>query len=274
MTIIQSIVLGIIQGLTEFLPVSSSGHLVVFPLLFGWREQPLAFDTTLHLGTSLALIVYFFKDLKKIVTGLFKDVAKHKEKVESYSLDSTLGIYLIAGTVPAAIVGLLFGDFIENTFRSVFWVSMTLILGSALIYLAEKYYKSNLPEVDNNLSTQKSFKIGWFQCLALLPGISRSGSTISGGLFQGLDREGATRFSFLLSLPVILLAGLFQIPHSLSSLETIGTVNLITGFLTSAGTGYFAVRFLLGFVKKHDLKPFIIYRLVLAAVLLVFAFIK
>ena len=201
--------LGFIEGLTEFIPVSSSGHLLLLPALFGWKSHSLSFDTTLHLGTSLALIVYFFNDYKKIISSFFEDLLGLVKKPTfdikkiSYKEDTVLGFNLLVASVPALILGFLFNDYFENTFRHVGWSVVFIVAGSILMLIAELLYsakRSNLENFSNEVSYKRSFCIGLFQSLALFPGFSRSGSTISGGMLLGMSKENSARFSFLISI--------------------------------------------------------------------------
>jgi len=276
MTIFQAVVLGIVQGLTEFLPVSSSGHLVLFPRLLGWPEQPLVFDTTMHLGTGLTLLFFFWNDLQKIADAFIKDLFRFGLRVREYTAEARITLAIIIGIVPAGILGVLFGDLIENTFRSVTYVAVFLTAGSVLMLAAELSHSRRQGRSeegdgsDADVTPYKGFIIGIFQSFALLPGISRSGSTISGGMFLGLNREEAARFSFLLSLPIILLAGFYQLGSSLSVVEnTLSWPVILAGFLGSFVSGLLAIKILLAFVRKHSLYLFIVYRLTLALYLVV-----
>ncbi|MFZ2664531.1 MAG: undecaprenyl-diphosphatase UppP, partial [Patescibacteria group bacterium] len=264
MSTFQSLILGIIQGITEFLPISSSGHLIVFRALSGWKEMPLVFDTTLHLATSLALIVCFWRDLKNVFLSFFKDTfSSHKFNLKEYSNDSLLGLKILVGSIPVGLVGFLFGDLIESRYRSLFLVSIFLIVGSILMYLGEKKFERRL-FIKDDISVKKSFGVGLFQVLSLFPGVSRSGSTISGSMVFGLSRKEATRFSFLLSVPVVFMAGVLQLFRSYEYLSSISLLNLSTGFISSFLVGILCIKFLLKFVQKNNLYPFIVYRLVLA----------
>jgi len=272
MTFFQSVILGIVQGLTEFIPVSSSGHLIIFPELFGWEQGGLAFDTTLHLGTLAALLVYFYKDIRGMGISVFKDMGKYSLSFPKYSPESKLVVWLLAATIPAGIAAFLFGDYLESTFRSMLSVSIFLLLGSALMFFADKFGKNEdksqpVPPV----SFKKVVTAGFFQCLALFPGVSRSGSTISGGLLSGLNRTQAARISFLLSMPIIAAAGIFQLPDALAEYSGAGAGILISGFLTSALSGYLAVSFLMKYLNSHGLKVFIVYRLALSLLLIFLA---
>jgi undecaprenyl-diphosphatase len=263
MSIVQSIILGIVQGVTEFFPISSTAHLIIFPKLFGWEEQKLVFDTTLHLATALALIVHFWKDIVSIINSFFKDISKHGKNIKHYSSESMMGLKVIVGSIPAGVIGFLFGDLIEKVFRSVFSVVVFLLMGSFLMYLAEINHKKRFL-VKDEISLGKSFKVGLFQSLALLPGFSRSGSTMSGGMFLGLSRKEATRFSFLLSIPVVLFAGVSQLISSLDYFNMADFPPAFFGFVASFITGSFAIKFMLRFVRENKLQPFIYYRVVLA----------
>ena len=208
MTIIDSIILGVIQGLAEFLPISSSGHLIIARDLFGWHgSTDLAFDAVLQLATVIALIVYFHKDIwrhvKAFISIIRGKVVEQKDKIMVWAI--------IIGTIPAVIAGMILEKYMETTFRSAVLVCIILIIGSAVMYLAEKFAVQN-----EELTVKKGIWIGLFQCLALVPGFSRSGATISGGLIFGLTREEAARFSFLLSIPIVFGSGmkkLFEIIH-------------------------------------------------------------
>jgi undecaprenyl-diphosphatase len=263
MNILQAFVLAIVQGVTEFLPVSSSGHLIAVSQLFYWPEQPLVFDTTLHLATAATLIVFFFTDLKKLVLSFFKDVVTKKQKVKDYSKDSKLLFYILIGSIPAGILGFLLQNTFEEFFRAWRWVVAFLLLGSALMYWAQKASKKG----DGKLTVLKSLELGLFQSLALFPGVSRSGSTISGGLFLGFKRKEAARLSFLMSIPVVAAAGIFELIKTNWNSVGVSIPILILGFVVSFFTGLWAVKFLLNYLTKKDLNAFIYYRIFLAIML-------
>ena len=273
MSIFKALLLGIVQGLTEFLPVSSSAHLIIFPQIFGWESQPLVFDTTLHLATALALIICFWKDITTIFRSLFKDVSQHEGSVKHYSSDSMLGLKVALGSIPIGVIGLLFEDVLENLFRGVFSVATFLILGSFLMWVAEKKLKKKLI-VKDEISLGKSIKIGFFQVLALLPGFSRSGSTISGGMIYGLSRKEATRFSFLLSIPAVFMAGVLKLVSSYEYINAADVPFMFIGFISSFVVGMFAIKFMLKFVKNNKLYSFIFYRIGLALFLIILSVIK
>lgn len=269
MTVVNALVLGVVQGLTEFLPISSSGHLVIFRSIFGLADQPLVFDTTLHLATALALVVCFWKDIVKIVSAFFKDLfSAHKFKLKEYSSDASLGLKIIIGAIPVGFVGFFYGDLIENNFRSLLVVAIFLIIGSALMFIGEKRFEKRLL-IKDEISVGKSFGVGLFQVLSLFPGMSRSGATISGSMIFGLDRKEATRFSFLLSIPVVLMAGILKILSSYKDLVSVSVFPLVVGFISSFLIGILCIKFLLKFVQKNNFYPFILYRVALAGILLI-----
>ncbi len=266
MPLIQGIILGLVQGLTEFIPVSSSGHLVLTHALFGEGSLDLAFDATLQLATVLAVLVYFWKDLLSIALNFFRIILKK----EVSQKDKTMVWALLLGTIPAVIFGLLLESKMETVFRSTSLVAGALLFGSALMYLAERshvYQGDSLAKKD--LTVMSGITIGLYQCLALIPGVSRSGATISGGLFQGLSREDATRFSFLLSFPIIFGSGLKQF-IGLAGTGSALSFSLLISFIVAFVTGYFAIQFLISYLKNHSLNIFIWYRVILAVLILLF----
>lgn len=247
MSIFQAVILGATQGLTEFLPISSSGHLVLIPRIFGWDEHALAFDTVLHLGTAVALCVYFWRDFLIIVK------------------DRRLVLLLLIGSIPAGLLGVLFDEFFESYFRSSNSVAVFLLVGSMLMLGAEICYKKVWYHERINslerLNNKKSLLVGIFQALALFPGLSRSGATISSGMLFGLTREMAARFSFLLSVPIVVGAGLYKVASSYEVLSFDGS--LLVGFLASFLMGTVTIKFLLNFLKTKNLVVFIVYRTLL-----------
>jgi undecaprenyl-diphosphatase len=196
MSIFDSIILGAIQGLAEFIPISSSGHLIIARDLFDWHSlSDLSFDAVLQLATGFALVLYFWKDIVRLIKSFYNLILKREVAKD----DKTLIFAIVIGTIPAIIIGMLLEEYMDTIFRSALLVSIVLIIGSLVMFFAEKYSKK-----DKILTVKNGFLIGLFQCLALVPGFSRSGATISGGLFVGLKREDAARFSFFLSIPIIL----------------------------------------------------------------------
>lgn len=267
MNLFQAVILGIVQGITELLPISSSAHLILVPHLFGWQEHTLVFDTTLHLGTALALLVYFRKEIYVIVKEFLLDLAGKGLSFAKYSAEGLLGVKILAGSIPAGILGLVFGDILESTLRGIGSVTVFLFVGSLLMILAEKFGKPVIQKIEE-VSMKKSFVIGLFQSLALMSGISRSGSTISGAMLLGVKRDQAAKFSFLLSIPIVLSAGIFQGISSAGDLWSISPVVMLAGFLTSFLSGILAIKFLMGFLAKHKLNVFIGYRLALVLILI------
>lgn len=268
----QALILGIIQGITEFLPISSSGHLIALPKILGWQDQPLVFDTTMHLATALALVVCFWRDIVNIVKAFFKDIfSSHKFSLKEYSSNGVLGLAIFIGTIPVGITGYLWGDKIESLTGTLIWVATALIFGSILMFMGEKRFEKCLV-VKDEVSVKEGFGVGLFQVLSLLPGVSRSGSTISGGMIFGLSRKDSTRFSFLLSVPAVLAAGFFSLLKSYKLLLASGTTSLLIGFISAFLVGVVAIKFLMRFVKTNTLYPFIVYRVLLAGLLVLLYF--
>jgi len=265
MDIFSSIMLGIVQGLTEFLPISSSGHLIIARDLLGLELQnSLAFDAVLQLATTLAVLVYFWKDLWGIFFTFCRWVSgKSVEKKEKVML-----LAVIFGTIPAVILGLLLESAMETIFRNTNLVVLTLVLGALVMWLAEKFAKQIKEK--REISVKKGFWIGCFQSLALIPGMSRSGMTISGGLFLGLSREMATRFAFIMAFPILFGSGMKKLLDlGMNGLSGSAGLNLFLGSLASFAVGLLAISFLIKFLKKNTLQVFVIYRLVLAILILI-----
>lgn len=256
-----AIILGIIQGITEFIPVSSSGHLILGRELFGATgDTALAYDAVIHLATAAAILVYFWSDLVAFLRGEHREIAGTNISVTT----RTIGIIALA-TIPAVIAGLFLEPIIESVLRNPRIVAGGLITGSLLILAAE-----HIPAAANRKITwRRGLLIGFFQCLALVPGMSRSGSTISGGLFAGISRETATSFSFLLGLPIFLGAGGMQFYELLETggLQVIGWP-LLVGSVAAFLSGLAAMHFLMRFVRTHRLDWFAAYRILLAVLVL------
>ncbi len=257
MDVIQAIILGIVQGLTEFIPVSSSGHLVLVPALLGWSAPGLAFDTVLHLGTALALIVFFWREwITLIVAGLRSLV---RWRIES--VDERLAWLVVVGCIPAALAGYFLQDFFARVFEDPIVSGYFLIVTAGILTVAESLGR-RLRSLEK-LRLPDSLAVGVAQAVAILPGISRSGSTMAAGLLVGLDRESAARYSFLLATPVILGAGLLQVPKAVRTrAEGAGSLELLLGFVVAAVVGYLCVGFLLRYLRHRGLYPFAAYCLV------------
>lgn len=253
MSFFDATILGIIQGITEFLPISSSAHLIIVRDFFKiTSENSLAFDAVLQLATTLAVILYFFKDLVAIFNF------KNKNFKLLYSL--------IIATIPAVIFGMLFEDFIDQYFRSMQAIVFGLVIGSVLFFVAESYAARITLENKKSFSLKSSLYVGLFQILAFIPGFSRSGSTISGGLILGINREEAVRFSFLLSIPILLGSGLKKL-FDLGSTSSIDS-SLILASVVAFVVGLLSIHFLIKFLRNHTLVSFAVYRLALAVLIL------
>lgn len=263
MDIIQAIIMGMVQGLTEFLPVSSSAHLVIAPELLG-TQSSLAFDTLLHVGTLVAVIGYFWKDITSMIKSFVSSLldiprGKFKEGVADDPY-KRLAWLVVVGTIPAGLMGVLLKSEFEALFNSVTIVGFFLLVTGVILWGSEWIAKRNIDKKGKDVkevSFTNSLVIGVFQGLAIAPGISRSGSTIAAGLFSGLERKLAARYSFLLSIPAILGAALIQAKDIVSF--DANTEVLIAGFLSAAIFSYLAVKFMMGYIQKHSLNIFAIY---------------
>ncbi len=262
--IIKAVILGIVQGLTEFLPISSTAHLRIVPAFFGWDDPGAAYSAVIQIGTMLAVIIYFLKDLLRIYSKVIKNLFEKKFITD---VDSKLGWYIIIGTIPIIIFGLLLEDLIANEFRSIYLISFTLIFFAIILAIAEKYSKKNLDL--NGLTLPKTLIVGIAQSFALIPGASRSGVTITGGLFAGFNRETAARFSFMLSVPAVLLSGVYEFYKIFPQLTQQGALSLIFATVFSFISGILAIEFLLRYLRTHSTYIFIWYRILLGILLLV-----
>ncbi|MCJ7715834.1 MAG: undecaprenyl-diphosphatase UppP [Anaerolineales bacterium] len=255
MTYLQSVVLGIIQGASEFLPISSSGHLVLAPYLFGWSiapEEAFIFDVLVQVATLTAVIVYYWKDLLLILSSFFQGVIDRKPFRDYHS---RLGWYLILATIPAGFAAILFKDTLEKAFSSPRAAAIFLICTSLFLLIAE-IFGARLRKLES-ANWIDSFWIGIFQVFALFPGISRSGTTISGGMLRGFDRESSARFSFLMAVPVMLAAGVLAISDLIKSPELLEKLPVyMAGFITAAVIGYLAIRWFISFLSNKSLYIF------------------
>ncbi len=263
MNILYAIFLGLVQGATEFLPVSSSGHLVLAASFFGIKEASLAFDVVLHLGTLVAVLIYFRLDFWLMSKALLSWQDKSTETVSMRAL----ALQLAAGTVPAVIAALLFGDYIEQNLRQPWVVAVTLAGVGLLLLLGEKLGQHR--RHFSSITWLDTILIGCAQALAIIPGVSRSGITMTAGLFRGLNRQAVARFSFLLSAPIICGAGVYKVPEILRQGLTPGQGGFyLAGFLSSAISGYFVIAFLLRFIRSKTFEVFAYYRFALAALVI------
>lgn len=259
MTTIQAIILGIIQGLTEFLPVSSSGHLVLFSQLFDVQGSSLIFEIMVHVGTLLAVLVFFRAEVWSLVMAFFKLLRKPGEAKQLVKEDPgcRLLLAIVLGTIPAVIIAFVFKNQIEQLFGSSLFVGLMLIVTGTILYVTE-HYKVTTKEL-TKMSAKDAIIIGCGQAVAIIPGISRSGTTIAMGLFRGLDRESAARFSFLLAIPTILGALVLSLEELFAGTAMMSTGVLAAGFVAAALTGYLAIHFLLDIVRKGRLIWFSYY---------------
>ena len=257
---LKTIILGIIQGIGEFLPISSSAHLILVPYLFSWESSSMAFDIALHFGTLLAVLVIFFNDWWSLAKGAFNKVTKGKD-----SFDNKMFWYLVVATIPGALLGLLLDDVVENVFRTKIWLIATaLAVMGVLIYLgdrwADKHYKI---ETDyKHINLKQALIIGISQAFAIIPGFSRSGTTILTARLMGLSKTAATKFTFLLSVPIIAGATILEVGNLAFTFET------LLGVVIAFVVGILSIKFLLSYIKKHDFSVFAIYRVIFAIIIL------
>ena len=266
MSLLEAIVLGIAQGLTEFLPISSTGHLRIIPAFAGWDDPGAAFTAVTQLGTMAAVLLYFRQDLARIARAWLRSVRDRDARRE---LDARLGWYILLGTIPIGIFGILFKDQIETGARDLYLIGVMLIVLGLVLLVADRTGK--LERSIEQIRTRDGFLMGLAQALALIPGVSRSGSTITAGLFLGFDRTAAARFSFLLSIPAVVLSGLLELGSIVSGEEGqhTGAAELAVATLLAFVTGYASIAFLLRWLTSHSMDIFVIYRVVLGVVVLV-----
>jgi len=268
-TVLQALIMGIVQGLTEFLPISSSGHLILVPAMLGWDDpftESLTFSVLLHLGTLVALLVYFWRDWVRLVPA---GLAALRDRSFRGDPDRRLAWLLLVTVIPATIVGLLFNDFIEENVRLPGIVAILLVVGAAILWLADRSNRGTRTIAD--LSFGHALGIGAAQAIALFPGISRSGISIAAGRFLGLDRPAAARFSFLMATPVIAGAGAWETLKILrgGGDAPVDVAPLVVGMLAALVSGLLAIHFLLRWLASHRLDLFVAYRLVLAGAVVI-----
>jgi len=258
MDIIQAITLALLQGLTEFLPISSSAHLILIPVLLGWEDQGLAFDVAVHVGTLTAVVAFYRKDVMQIIVAWCRSVIG-----KGVSDDSKLAWYVVLGTIPVGLVGITLPEVVETTLRSPLVIAGATIVFAILLWFAAKQAK----ELRSTITFLDAVVFGLFQALALIPGTSRSGITITAGLLTGLKREHAARFSFLLSIPVIALAGMVKGLELYKSTEPVQWDLILIGAGLSAVVAYFSISWFLKLLDKIGMMPFVYYRLILGVFL-------
>ncbi len=258
MTLLQIIVLAIVQGLTEFLPISSSGHLILAPALFGWPDQGLAFDVAVHFGTLAGVLGYFYRDLLSITRAFFT-------QSPADSQDAKLGYLLIAATIPVGLIGLAFHDWISVALRSPEVIAASTAIFGVVLWLADRLGRKQREVA--SLTVGNAVFVGLAQAIALIPGTSRSGITMTAGLALGLTRTAAARFSFLMSIPVIVLAAVLETRHLVASDVAVVWSQLLIGAAVSGLVAYLTIRFFLRFVERLGMAPFAWYRIALAGVI-------
>lgn len=265
MSIIEAIVLGLVQGFTEFIPVSSTAHLEIVPTLMGWGDPGAAFSAVIQIGTLLAAIIYFFKDIVRLIAGFFRGLASGKPLAD---VDSREAWLVIIGTIPIVVLGLLLKKHIESTFRSLWVVSTMVIVVAVLLLVAEMYAKRRKLKDFDAMTVGDGVAIGLGQCLALIPGSSRSGSTIMTALFRSIDRPTAARYSFLLSIPAVGGAAVLELLKERHALATIGWTQVMVAIVVAFLSGYLSIWFLIRYLRTHTTNVFIYYRFALGALMI------
>jgi undecaprenyl-diphosphatase len=263
---LEAIVLGIVQGLTEFLPISSTGHLRIVPAFLGWEDPGAAFTAVTQLGTMAAVLLYFRADLQRIARAWLSSL---RDPALRRGLDARLGWYIVLGTVPIGFFGLIFKDQIETGARDLYVIGTALIVLGLVLLLAERV--GTRERGIEQMNRRDGVAIGFAQALALIPGVSRSGATITAGLFLGLDRTAAARYSFLLSIPAVVLSGVLELGSILSGEEgeTTSLFGLALATLLAFVTGYASIAFLLRYLERHSTVVFVVYRVALGSLVLV-----
>jgi undecaprenyl-diphosphatase len=260
----RAVVLGVIQGLTEFLPISSSAHLAIFPRFFGWDDPGASFTAVIQIGTELAVLIYFWRDIVTIAGGWLRGLVSADARG---ALEWRMGWFVIIGSVPIVILGLLFQDTIKHEFRRVALIAVALIVFGLILGLAERVGRKTRPIED--LTLRHAVLFGLAQACALFPGVSRSGGTISMGLFLGYERRAATRYAFLLAIPAVLGAGIFNLKDIPGGQNAYGTGPTIVATVVSFIVGLAIIHWLLEYVSKKSYAPFVIYRVALGVLVLV-----
>jgi undecaprenyl-diphosphatase len=259
---LEAIVLGIVQGLTEFLPISSTAHLRIVPAFVGWKDPGAAFTAVVQLGTMAAVLIYFRHDLWRIARTWFLSLRRPELRGE---LDARMGWYIGLGTIPIAVFGLLFKDQIETGARDLYLIGAMLIVAGLVLFAVD--ITSRRDRDLTTLNSRDATIIGVAQAAALIPGVSRSGATMSAGLFLGLDRESAARYSFLLSVPAVVLSGLFEL-RKIGDPGGAAAVPTILATILAFVVGYASIAFLLRWLVRHNLSVFVAYRVLLGALVI------
>lgn len=268
MELLQAFILGMVQGLGEFLPISSSAHLIIAPYLFNWPDQGLAFDIALHWGTIIAVMAYFRNDIWNLIRGFFHTLSPSTRDIQN-NIYQKLSWLIILATIPAAIIGKIFEQQVETAFRNPILIAFTLAIVGFVLLVADRY--SHKIKNLNKATWQSALIIGMAQAIAIIPGISRSGATITAGLAQGFTREDAARFSFLMSVPIVLGAGLLKLPD-ISHIENFAPV--IVGFFSAMIFGFLAIKYMLRYISKQSFAVFAWYRFGLAALIFIVYYLR
>ncbi len=264
MTIPEAIVLGLVQGLTEFIPVSSTAHLLIVPSVLGWGDPGAAVSAVIQFGTLIAAIIYFFRDIVRLIAGFFRGLVTRRPLED---VDSREAWLVVIGTIPIVVLGLLFKKYIESTFRGLWIVTTMVILVAILMQIAEAYAKKRQRGFDD-MTVKDAVAIGLGQCLALIPGSSRSGSTIMPAIFRGIDRPTAARYSFLLSIPAVGGAGMLELIKERHALAQLGWTPIIVAIVVAFISGYASIWFLIRYLRTHTTHVFIYYRYLLGAAMI------
>ena len=264
MSIVEAIVLGLVQGLTEFIPISSTAHLEIVPVLLGWGDPGAAFSAVVQFGTWIAALIYFGNDVIRLIRGFFRGLATRNPLGDTDSREAWL---VVIGTIPIVILGLLLKKHIESTFRGLWIVATMVVVVAILLWLSELYAKRRQLRDFEQMNVGDAVAIGFGQCLALIPGSSRSGSTIMPALFRGIDRPTAARYSFLLSLPAVGAAGFLELFKERHHLGELGWTSIVVSIVVAFIFGYASIWFLLRYLRTHTTAVFIYYRLALGVLM-------
>ena len=261
---LQAVVLGIIQGLTEFLPISSSAHLRIYPEIFGWGDPGAAFTAVIQIGTELAVLLYFWKDIWRIATMWLKSLFRPEYRGH---IDARMGWFIIIGSLPIVVLGIILKDVLEEDFRSLWIIGTMLIVLGVILGIADRV--GGTRKTLRQISLRDAILMGLAQALALIPGVSRSGATLSMGRFLGYDREAATRYAFLLAIPAVIGAGVFELKDVPNGDNLYGWGPTIVATIVSFVVGYAAIAWLLRYVTTRSYTPFVIYRVALGTLTLI-----
>ena len=262
MSWLEAVLLGVLQGITEFLPISSSAHLAIFPQLFGLEDPGASFTAVTQIGTEAAVIWFFRRDIWRIASAWTRSLVKPELRGH---LDARLGWYIIIGTVPIAVAGVLLESTIQTAFRNLWLIAFNLILFGLILVVADRIARNVLPV--ERLRLRDAVLYGLAQMLALVPGVSRSGATISMGLFLGYTREAATRYAFLLAIPAVVASGIFQLPDISANADP-GMAKTVVATVIAFGVGYLAIGWLLRYIRTRSYLPFVIYRVALGVLVM------